>query len=270
MAIRFGGNTFSYMWATSCDKALDELSGLGLNDFDVLVSPGHLWPNDLDKPQRQQLRQRLESSGIRLESLNPPALDYNLGSLVAEVCATAVDIYEETMRLACDLGAKGVVVVPGRVSSLLPPPAGETRARLMDTVGGLAKTAERLGLKIHLETHPLTSRPTAASLLDLIEDIGSASLGVAYDLSNAEFIGEDQPAAIRALGPRLTQMHVSDGTRQSWLHAAVGEGTVDFKAAFAAADEIGFSGIAIIELIAPNPADAYTRSLAEIARLQAG
>ena len=128
-------------------------------------------------------------------------------------------------------------------------------------------TAESLGLRVHLETHPLTSRPTAKSLLGLIQDIGSKSLGVAYDLSNAEFIGEDQASAIRTLGPHLTQMHLSDGTPQSWLHAAVGEGTVDFGAALAAAEEVGFSGVAIIELISTTPASAYRKSILELNRL---
>lgn len=268
MSIRFGGNTFSYMWSTTAELALAELMDLGLNDFDVLVTPGHLWPWEMDGPARRKLGENLRSRGIRLESLNPPALDYNLGSLVSEVRASAVEIYEETMRLAADLGAKGVVVVPGRVSSLLPPPEGNTHAHLVDTIGRLAGTAESLGLRVHLETHPLTSRPSARSLLEFIQDIGSKSLGVAYDLSNAEFIGEDQASAIRTLGPHMTQMHISDGTRQSWLHAAVGEGTVNFVAALAAAEEVGFSGVAVIELISPNPVPAYQKSIAEITHIQ--
>lgn len=267
MNIRIGGNTFSYMWTTGAEQALATLSDLGLNDFDVLVTPGHLWPWDLDASARQQLRERLQSGGIRLESLNPPALDYNLGSLVDNVRTAAVNLYEETLRLAADLGATGIVVVPGRVSSLLPPPKAETSKRLVDTIGSLSRTAESLGLKIHLETHPLTSRPTARSVLELIEEIGSQSLGVAYDLSNAEFIGEDQASAIRALGPHLTQIHISDGTRQSWLHAAVGEGTVNFVDAFAAARDVGFSGVAILELISPTPVPAYTKSIAELSRI---
>lgn len=269
MTIRFGGNTFSYMWTATAEQAIAELAELGVNDFDVLVTPDHLWPWELDGSARQQMRKRLGSRGIRIESLNPPALDYNLGSLVNEVRAVAVNLYEETLRLAADLGAKGIVVVPGRVSSLLPPPESETSKRLVDTIGGLAKTAESLGLRIHLETHPLTSRPTAQALLGLIKDIPFQSLGVAYDLSNAEFIGEDQVTAIRALGPYLTQMHVSDGTRQSWLHAAVGEGTVDFAGALAAAHDIGFAGVAIIELISPNPVSAYKKSIAALARFDA-
>ncbi|NKK72797.1 TIM barrel protein [Rhizobium leguminosarum bv. viciae] len=267
MSLRFGGNTFSYMWSKTAEESLVELNGLGLNDFDILVSPGHLWPAELSGPDRSQLRRKLEFQGIRIESLNPPALDFNLGSLVDEVRTAAIDLYEQTMHLAVDLGARGVVVVPGRVSGLLPPPEHETRSRLLSSIGQLSRTAERLGLRLHLETHPLTSLPSAAALVLLAEEIGSPSIGIAYDLSNAEFIGENQANAIRTLGPRLTQLHVSDGSRQSWQHSKLGSGTVDFSAAFTAAREIGFEGIAILELISREPYQAYEESLSRIQQI---
>lgn len=262
--MRFGGNTFSYMWNTPVLDALAELLDIGLNDFDVIVSPGHLWPMEMKPFQLATLRQELNAMGARLESLNPPALDYNLGSLVVDVREAAVEMYSSTIRAAAELGAKGVVVVPGRVSGLFPPPVEMTREALYESIGELAELAKSLQMRLHIETHPLTSMPTAEGVKSFIDALRSTSLGVAYDLSNAEFIGEDQATAIRRLGPLLSQIHISDGTRQSWRHDAIGEGSVDFGSALAAAEEIGFKGVAIIELISHSPRAAYEKSLSMI------
>jgi sugar phosphate isomerase/epimerase len=190
---------------------------------------------------------------VRLESLNPPALDYNLGSVDDEVRATSVRLYERALELAADLDVKGVVVVPGRVSGLFPPPSEQTMSRLEDSIGTLASLAGKFGLRLHLETHPLTSLPSASQLKGFIERLGLKSLGVAYDFANAEFIGEDQAVAIGNLGPLLTQLHVSDGRRGTWRHDGLGTGTVDFKAAFAAAEEIRFTGVVVLELSPASP-----------------
>lgn len=199
---------------------------------------------------------------MRLESLNPPALDYNLGSVDDEVRASSVRLYERALELAADLDAKGVVVVPGRVSGLFPPLSEQTMPRLEESIGTLATLAGKLGLRLHLETHPLTSLPSASQIKGFIERFGLNSLGVAYDLANAEFIGEDQAVAIRNVGPLLSQLHVSDGRRGAWRHDALGTGTVDFKAAFAAAEQIRFTGVAVLELISGQPREAFVQSLA--------
>ena len=54
----FGGSTFSYMWRTPALDAMRELRAVGLNDFDILAVPGHLWPDDLDTAQRRTAERR--------------------------------------------------------------------------------------------------------------------------------------------------------------------------------------------------------------------
>lgn len=267
MTFPIGGNTFSYMWTTPAPAAIERLRALGLNDFDIIMAPGHLWPDDLLGGERRRLRVELEHSGTRLESLNPPALDYNLASLVADVRNQAVDIYTKTLQLAADLGAKGVVVVPGRVSSLWPPERKVVVAVLQESIERLLVLARRLGLTLHVETHPLTPIPAADDLIALVDRFDDPALGIAYDVANAEFIGENQSQAIERMGKRLTQLHLSDGTRSSWRHDPLGEGSVDFPAILAAANRTGFSGVAILELISGDPESAFSSGLARLGRI---
>jgi sugar phosphate isomerase/epimerase len=135
---------FSFMWNPPIETALAELIDLGLKDFDVMLSPGHLWPGERDGPARDALKRKLRPSGVRLESLNPPALGYNLGSMDDEVRASSVRPYERALELAPDLDVKGVAVVPRRVSGLFPLPSEQTMPRLEDSSGkAITKSEER-------------------------------------------------------------------------------------------------------------------------------
>ena len=59
-------------------------------------------------------------------------------------------------------------------------------------------------------------------------------------------------AAIRRLKAMLGQVHLSDATRTSWKHDRAGLGTVRFDLIKAALAEIGFGGIAIVEVISAD------------------
>lgn len=264
---RYGGSTFSFMWREPAAAALAQMRRLGMNDFDLILAPGHLWHDDMPPGKRATWTSRLKAEDIRIESLNLPALDLNLSSCLPAVRAHAVALYRQTLQLSAELGARGVVVVPGRVSALLPPPQGDSEAWLAEGLHPLLDEAAALGQFIHLETHPQTPLPTADRLEAFLDRLPHPRLKVAYDVANAEFVGEDQVAAIRRLAPRLGQVHLSDGTRSQWRHDAVGRGTVRFQAIEAVLDEVGFYGVRILEVISPTPIDDLRSSLAALAAI---
>jgi L-ribulose-5-phosphate 3-epimerase len=252
MGIRLGGTTFSFMWNEPAPVTMRRIGKLGLKEFDVIMAPGHLWPGELDGAARRQLRQDLAQDGLRVESTNMPALDFNLGSCLPEVRAYAVGRYGDALRLSADLGGRGVVVVPGRVSGLLPPRRADTLSWLGDSIAALLKIADETGQDLLLETHPQTAIATAEAMAAFVESFSHPRALVAYDVANAEFIGEDQAEAIRRLQPMLAQVHLSDATRTSWKHDRAGRGTVRFDRVRQALEEIDFSGVAIIEVISPD------------------
>ncbi|SMG23277.1 sugar phosphate isomerase/epimerase family protein [Paraburkholderia susongensis] len=263
----FGGSTFSFMWQDTALAAMRKMQKLDLNDFDVLVVPGHLWPDELSATDRSGLAAVLRNEGIRIESLNLPALDLNLVSRVEEFRRYSVDLYVRTMQLAADLGARAVVVVPGRVSSLFPPPPEDSEPLLRDSLEQLLRIAERLDKKIFVELHPQTPIPTTDAMLAFLDGLAHEKLQIAYDVSNAEFVGEDQSGAIRRSGKRIGQLHLSDGTRSQWRHDRVGLGTVRFDEILSALKETGVSATSILEIISSSPledlsasADALKRS----------
>lgn len=262
---RIGGSTFSFMWRASALEAMRRMAVIGLNDFDVLLSPGHLWWEELSAGQRAELRTTLEREGLRVESLNLPALDYNLASVVPEVRRRTVDAYRQSIELAADLGARAVVVVPGRVSGLLAPPLTDSLAWLTNSAAELVAAAGRLDTRLHFELHPQTPVPTANALGEWISAFDTDVASIAYDVANAEFIGEDQAEAIRRWGHRIGQYHLSDGTRTAWRHDAIGAGTVRFGPIMEAIGEQAGDAVAILELITPTPEPDMKAGLARLA-----
>jgi len=266
--MKLGGSTFSFMWQGTALEAIRRMAAIGLNDFDVLLVPGHLWI-DMDAAARRRLRRTLTDEGVRLNSLNLPALDLNLCSTVPDMHDYTVATYSEAIRLAADLDAEAVVVVPGRISALLPPPRDVTMRPLTDGALALARLAAEIGRKLFFELHPQTPVPTAELIGEWVRGLDNSHVMIAYDVANAVFIGEDPVAAIKRWAPLIGQFHLSDASRSVWRHDAFGAGTVpfaDIAAAIAAAD---FNGIAILEIISANPLPDMQAAVDALAHMEA-
>ena len=250
---QLGASTFAFAWRETALDALRRLQALGLDGFDVILAPGHCWPDELPAAARAHLARSVAAEGIRIDSLNFPALDLNLASCIAEVRAYAVARYRDALALAAELGVRGVVVVPGRVSALAGPPADETERWLAESVGELLAVAQQADASLVLELHPQSPIPTAEALHRFVAGFDDSRLRVAYDVANAEFVSEGHREALRRLAPRLGQVHLSDATPARWAHDRIGRGTVDFPTVLRTLDEVGFDGACILEVVTATP-----------------
>ncbi len=260
-----GASTFALAWQETGLDALRRLRGLGLDGFDLILAPGHCWPAELSPAERSGLASTLAAEGIRIDSLNFPALDLNLASCVTEVREYSVARYREALELGAALGVRGVVAVPGRVSPLVGPPPEETERWLGESVAELLRVAHEVDVSVFLELHPQTPIPTVDALDRFVARLDDPRLEVAYDVANAEFVSEDHAEALRRLAPRLGQVHLSDATATRWAHDRVGSGTVDFDTVFQALDEIAFGGACILEVVTPTPVPDIVASVNALA-----
>jgi sugar phosphate isomerase/epimerase len=262
---QLGASTFAFAWRESALDALRRLRALGLDGFDVILAPGHCWPDELPAAARARLARSLAAEEIRIDSLNFPALDLNLASCIPEVRAYAVALYRDALALGAELGVRGVVAVPGRVSALAGPAADETERWLEESVGELLTVAQETDVSLFLELHPQSPIPTVDALDGFVTRFDDPRLRVAYDVANAEFVSEDHGEALRRLAPRLGQVHLSDATSTRWAHDRVGRGSVDFAAVFRTLDAIAFAATCILEIVTPTPVPDLTASLEALA-----
>ena len=181
----------------------------------------------------------------------------------------ALSELREALTLAGRVGAAGVVFVPHFFGPLLPDlsPFMEAvsleRALLAAQLESLAEHADRAGVQLWVEpvnryeTHLLVRLQDAASL---VAPLNHPRLGIVADLFHMALDELDIPAAIRDQAAAIGHVHLADGNRR-----LPGQGATDFKAAFAALDEIGYTGWMAFECGEPGDnrqrAESYLKEL---------
>ena len=89
--------------------------------------------------------------------------------------------------------------------------------------------------------------------MSVIDGYGDDSIRVIYDVANAHFIGEAPTDGLRRVRDRLSLVHFSDTTRQSYKHDPVGCGDVPLAGVASAMKEVGYIELPMLEVISVNP-----------------
>ena len=247
-ALRLGASTWTYLQSCDLRAALTRLRRMAYQHFDVLTIPPHLWPSMMDPAARRDLRHWLAEEDVIIDSLNLPSTDQNLCSVTPEMRDFSVAQWIAVLDLCEALGVASAVMVPGRRPNFVPAPTAQTDGWLRAALDRLLPHAERTGVVLMLENHHQSPMPSVAQMAGFLDNLGSNQLGIAYDVANGEFVGEDQAAAIHRAGRWLRQVHLSDASRERWDHAPPGRKSIDFAAVAHAL--AGFMGASIVELIA--------------------
>lgn len=253
MARELGVNTYGYIWSLSAADCVRRLGQLGYRQIEFLSQPPHLSFDDFGPAARRDLRAALQAIGAVKTAINLPSLDHNLASPFSRARAASMTMFEDTIDLAADIGAETVVVVPGRMSPLFPPPVENRTAWVGEGVAMLLPRAEDRGVTLAIENVPFAAFPDANALERFVRGFTSKAIGICYDAANAHFIKEDPAAGIRQLGDLLRIVHLSDTGQVNWRHDPVGTGTVPFAAVAQAMDAIDFKGACTLEILDPDP-----------------
>jgi L-ribulose-5-phosphate 3-epimerase len=263
----FGCNTYSYMRSHSAEACLARLADVGFQEFELMVHPGHLWPAELSAEQRSAIRQMLEQHGLQLTALNMPNIDINVAGAAAEMRAYSLALLTDTVRLAGDLGARGVVIGPGKANPLFPTAAGELIGHFFAALDRLAPVAQSSGTALWVENMPFAFLPAMGELMDALKQYGNDAVRIVYDVANAHFIGEDFAAGLQQSRARLALVHLSDTGRQTYRHDPVGLGTVPFADVPSALAAIGYCSRPMLEIISRDPDRDIIASASKLAVL---
>ena len=253
--LRLGASTWTYLQSCDLPSAMRRLSRAGYTQFDILTVPPHLWPSEVGGQARQALRRLTAAEGVIIESLNLPSTDQNLCSVTAEMREYSIQRWHDVLDLCEALGVGAAVMVPGRKPNFVPPSADLCDGWLRKALDQLVPHAQRAGVKLMLENHHQSPMPTVRRLAAFLDAFGSGQVGIAYDVANGAFVGEDQAGAIQAAGCWLLQVHLSDASRTRWDHAPIGRSEIDFGAVSRAMQAARFCGTSVVELISDD-ADA--------------
>jgi sugar phosphate isomerase/epimerase len=225
------------------------LAGQGFREFELMVHPGHLWPSEWSGERRAALRGTFEQNALTLTTLNMPNIDINVAAAAQEMRNYSLKLLIETVRLAGELGAPGVVIGPGKANPLFPASADELSKYFFQALDLLAPVAEQSGTALWLENMPFAFLPGIDEMLTALDRYGNPNIGIVYDIANAYFIGEDFAGGLKKCGERLKLVHLSDTGRRVYRHDPVGLGAVPFAEVPAALAAVGYKARPMLEII---------------------
>lgn len=263
-------NTYGWIWSTPAFDCVRDLCERGHRAFELMIHPPHLSLDDTPATTRRAIRSVVEAAGGAVTSVNMPSLDHNLASPLARVRDASVEMFDAAIGLAADVGAPWVVVVPGRMNPLFPPPLDLREGWIRESIERLLPLAEARGVGLAIENVPFAAFPRAPDLAAFAASFASPSVGVCWDAANAHFVGEGMREGLSAVADLLRVVHLSDTTRATWRHDRLGLGDVPVADFVAALDATGFGGPCTLEIIDPEPDAAIAASLAVLAPLGIG
>jgi myo-inositol catabolism protein IolH len=137
------------------------------------------------------------------------------------------------------------------------------REAFLRSVAEVLPAAERRGVRIMIEPHPYDFVETNEEAVDLIRAIGSPLVRYLFCTPHIFHLGTDLAQMIDYCAPVLAHVHLADTYRPDRVilnppdpgarihqHLDIGQGEIDWAAAFASLDAIQFSDLASVAVFA--------------------
>lgn len=224
-------------------RALEGLRWAGLRYVELVSVPGyceHFMPEAMDTAAAVALRSQVEAVG-----------------LVPVVANIAADL---TTDAGVDRLVKSIALAPAigidvLVSHIEQTETAEGAKAFFRRIAKVAEAAEHHSVRIALETHGGLCT-TGRQSIDLVKQLGSSQLGVAYDTANVIYWGGVSPETDLAsiadeISDRVFHFHLKDKanmTLREYMFPAFGEGVVDFHRVLSVIAQSGYRGFMSLEV----------------------
>lgn len=230
----------------TCLRVVKE-SGFDSIEFNMDFE-GALTPATSDA-EVQQIRREADALSIELSSLSTGVYwQKPFTHPDPKVREESLELCRQQLRLAQALGVDAILVVPGLVAPDVPYDVAYDRARA--ALQQLAPEAERRKVAIAIENVWNRFLLSPLEMRDLVDQIGSAYIGVYFDAGNILAYGYPQHW-IAILGERIKRVHVKDfrgdiGNIQGFTNPL--QGDVPWLAVRSALESIGYRGYITAEV----------------------
>lgn len=234
--------------------ALDVIAGEGYAAIALTIGHPHLDPFAVDWRERaDELAAELRRRSLRVvvetgaRYLLDPRRKHR-PTLVDVDAEPRMRLLRRAIDIAAVLDADCVSLWSGAVPDGIDASAAERV--LVDRLAALADDAQARGVRLSIEPEPGMHVETVADALRVRTAIGAPRhVGITVDLGHCLVVEpEGVQGALRAAAPHLFNVQVDDMTPDAHEHLELGAGTLDLAAAFRTLGEIGYEGVAAIEL----------------------
>lgn len=245
------------------DNLLKSLE-VGADGVQIWATEGVMDPDNLGIDRRRDLKEYLQGLGLEVSAL---CADFGGHGFRRETDNVwKVEKSKKIMTLALELGTPIVTTHIG----IIPEDTNHPEYAIMQTAcNELASFASSMGGYFAIETGP----EPATRLKQFLDSLDNKGVAVNFDPANMVMVtGDDPVQGVYTLRDYIVHTHVKDGIRTAEVNpydvygdlsheqiaafedgsvgfkeVALGEGSVDFKAYFAALQDIGYTGYLTIE-----------------------
>lgn len=250
-AIGFSTCAFGPEWEMI--PALDLLGSLGYEGVELELDRRRFHPYVHDAAMTRNVREALRRNRLRAaigtgaryvltdQRHHPGAV-----SETHEERARWIELVKTAIRLGLELDTPCVMLHSGYKPDAV---ADEVAwSSLVESIGELARFAEKEGGSLALEWHPEMFLRTGADYLRLAASVGSRALGCTLDVGHAHCTEDQSPGeVIRLFAAHTRHVQMEDMKDRVHKHLRLGHGTLDFQEMFQAFDQTEFTGMIALE-----------------------
>jgi fructoselysine 3-epimerase len=233
------------------EHVLPPVARAGYDGIDLWGGRPHVFRSDLSPSRLRALRRQAADLGLEIASVMPAFYRYpfSLSTNDDRVRQDSLSYMRESIDNAVQLGAKNVLVVPGR--SLHGQGRADAWDRMSDSLSTVAEVGAAAGVRIGVEAvnrYVSDLVVNAEDALRLIRPLARDSLGVVLDSGHIHLAGQSGVGEVHALGELLLQVHLNDNDGIKHQGLVPGDGTFNYKPLLEALCETGFNGFLSVEL----------------------
>jgi sugar phosphate isomerase/epimerase len=259
MQLAFSTNAYTNY---SLPEAVRRIADHGYAGVELLGDAPHAYFPDFGEADATAVRDALDETGLAVSNVNantamgyyddaPPTPSFEPSVVNPDPALREwrVEYTKRAVDLAGATGAPAVCLATGRPLAGTPP--SEAYDSLLDSLHSILDYAEPRGVDVGIEFEPELLVECTDEVLDLIDDVGRAGLGVNLDVGHAAVYGEDLRETIERTAGYVTGVHLEDiagGRRGKHYHLIPGEGDLDFAAVVEAFEDVGYDGFLTLEL----------------------
>lgn len=253
MEFAFSAATFRLR---SLKEAVDAIAKGGFRAVELLADRPHLFPEDFQASQIDELARCLKDRRMKVVNLNSSSVTA-LGEGVRpswieedwKQRELRIRYTLDSLRLAAALGIPSVSTDGG---GPIPESMNEKEAwRLfVANMHRVLPLAARLGVRLLIQCEPEGLLRSSTQLKAMVDELGDLkALGVDFDAGHVWCLGEDPCEAFERLRDHVVHIHLSDIPKdRKHRHVALGEGGLDIPSFLRCVRESGYAGAVTVHL----------------------
>jgi sugar phosphate isomerase/epimerase len=257
-------STYAFLWRAGVEAAVDEIAKAGFERMELLAAPPYVDAGEWEVAA-DRIGSACQRAGVSVYSVAPSGVDVNLASPDSTMRDWSVGYFATIGRLATAIGARWLIIHPGRRHPLRPAPYDQYLRWVTD---GVLKTLDAMScfeIGVLFENTPTGILDTGEEIAQLVEGVDADVFRVCYDVANGHMV-EDVHTGLTAAGQHLGLVHLSDTTRASWAHDPIGTGEVDFERVAGTVSALRYGGEVVLETL--HDGDVAQGFAADLAALQ--